>query len=398
MQLTINFDLLNSQLKLLVSVLNSKSVAEASKNIIFRVSNDNVTLYSLTTNISARVNFEEGSYTLQGLNEDEGLFQVPSTALANLLSNFQGGISTPLDVTFKPLSSYEIAIEVAEELETENGSETNVNNFTYRTKPVNKLALNNLDIFEAEESDFKVTSENDVARTRFMLEDMLTYVPNKNRNILHLEKGFATVVTSTRVVSRVNSLGYLIEKGGLTYHALLTLRDIFTGDEDMAVYYFNNIAKGTLLLRNEEATLGIRYTTQLTELPKITELFRGENSITLDKKFLQMYANRIKGVSTNAGEKVTFKINDDLTDVEIESESFETKMRILNSQSKATDGLPNGIQSYSFTVKLEVLLQAFFGKNEGYADDFIISFTSENNLAFVKFSDSSNVWSIVIAQ
>lgn len=398
MQLTINFDLLNSQLKLLVSVLNSKSVAEASKNIIFRVSNDNVTLYSLTTNISAKVNFEEGSYTLQGLNEDEGLFQVPSTALANLLSNFQGGISTPLDVTFKPLSSYEIAIEVAEELETENCSETNVNNFTYRTKPVNKLALNNLDIFEAEASDFKVTSENDVARTRFMLEDMLTYVPNKNRNILHLEKGFATVVTSTRVVSRVNSLGYLIEKGGLTYHALLTLRDIFTGDEDMTVYYFNNIAKGTLLLRNEEATLGIRYTTQLTELPKITELFRGENSITLDKKFLQMYANRIKGVSTNAGEKVTFKINDDLTDVEIESESFETKMRILNSQSKATDGLPNGIQSYSFTVKLEVLLQAFFGKNEGYADDFIISFTSENNLAFVKFSDSSNVWSIVIAQ
>ena len=397
MHLTINFDLLKSKVQVLLNILKNKSVSEENKKVIFKVTDKGIHLYSFSPTITAQVAMDLSEAELNGFNGEDTLFQLPVNQFDTLLSSFTTGFSKPVELTFSIVTDYEVKVSVVEEIELDGDTDTRTTSVSIRTSPVKATILNHLTTLRSLENDenFKFMDEQLLAYAQYLTADLLPYVPDKNVRaaIIAFSENYATIFSNNLLVRYKNTISRMISTGGFGYHAVSTLKDVFSNNTDIEYYVDDEV--GVLVLRLSDTAMAIRYDKKPPLPADLIEKLSTDNYVGVSRQLLDAYVSRIKSMSENVvTQQVTFELNEELTEVSISTSDFNSSMAVLSHNSVETDKLTEGIKGLSFTVPLSILDASLFGKGDGYADDVIFTISSLADNLYLTFSDSSKAWQI----
>lgn len=398
MKLTVNFNLISSNVRLLLSILKNKSVSEDAKKVIFKVTKDGLAMHSFSTTVIAQVKLGIDEFELDDFRGDGVLFQIPVSQLDNILSSFSTSFSTPIEITFQTINDYELHAHVAEEIEFDGDVETKINTFVIKTTPVRKNVLNNLSVLRSADdlSQFEYMDETTLAYAQILTTDLLPYVPDKVTKgaVVTFHEKNTSVFSNTYLINYVNNISSVIKTGGYGYHALSIMREMLSNNED--IRYFLDEELSSLVLNFGSTSVAVRYDNNPLKPENLLEKVDLTNFVQVPRAILESHINRIKLTSSNAvTQQVSFEISEDLTELRVSTADYDSSVRITESKSAEVDSLDNGVSGFTFNLPLSGISNAFFGKGDGYSDDFRIHIAPLQGVVYVAFKDTTNAWAFL---
>lgn len=187
MFLKIEFNTLAEESRLLIDTVKRSMIDPRSKNVVVKVEpSGSVSLLALTDIVVAKTSVTTSAVEVTDFEGDEPLyFQIPALTLEKLLSTYSANeLTTPLSVTFHPLTDIEVAITVQESLKLPDKEEEIRNSSLISTTPPFYISdlyrLEYISVAEAESVPFVELTEQQREDMIQTFNDLAPYTPTTN--------------------------------------------------------------------------------------------------------------------------------------------------------------------------------------------------------------------------
>ena len=187
MFLKIAFDTLAEESRLLIDTVKRSMIDPKSKNVVVKVEPSGaVSFLALTDIVVAKTSVTTSAVEVTEFEGEEPIyFQVPALTLEKLISTYAASeLTTPLSVTFHPLTDIEVAITVQESLKLPDKDEEIRNSSLIATTPLFYISdlyrLEYISVADNEEVPFVELTEQQREDMIQTLNDLAPYTPTTN--------------------------------------------------------------------------------------------------------------------------------------------------------------------------------------------------------------------------
>lgn len=406
MFLKIAFDTLAEESRLLIDTVKRSMVDPKSKNVVMKVEpNGAVSFLALTDIVVAKTSVTTSAVEVTEFEgEDPIYFQVPALTLEKLISTYAASeLTTPLSVTFHPLTDIEVAITVQESLKLPDKDEEIRNSSLIATTPPFYISdlyrLEYISVADNEEVPFVELTEQQREDMIQTLNDLAPYTPTTNE--IHNDLMFNPTTKAlefykdTYMPSVQNNMDFFLEEGGLRPMSLIALKDLLAKG---LFSFYKDEEKHFFVLKQDATVLGVLYDVDVAYPPNSLDQLGEMPWVSLSRPLVEMYLKRINALSgLMSAERIQVIISEDLKNVTFKYGDLDLTAPIEHVH-KVTEGNQaklelGGFQFGLSPVYFEYLL---YGKGE-FADDIRFGFAGAGKFVFIKSFDSSNIWSVAMS-
>lgn len=406
MFLKIAFDTLAEESRLLIDTVKRSMIDPKSKNVVMKVEpNGAVSFLALTDIVVAKTSVTTSVVEVTEFEGKEPIyFQVPALTLEKLISTYAASeLTTPLSVTFHPLTDIEVAITVQESLKLPDKDEEIRNSSLIATTPPFYISdlyrLEYISVADNEEVPFVELTEQQREDMIQTLNDLAPYTPTTNE--IHNDLMFNPTTKAlefykdTYMPSVHNNMDFFLEEGGLRPMSLIALKDLLAKG---LFSFYKDEEKHFFVLKQGATVIGVLYDVDVAYPPNSLDQLGDLPWVSLSRPLVEMYLKRINALSgLMSAERIQVIISDDLKNVTFKYGDLDLTAPIEHVH-KVTEGNQaklelGGFQFGLSPVYFEYLL---YGKGE-FADDIRFGFAGAGKFVFIKSFDSSNIWSVAMS-
>lgn len=406
MFLKIAFDTLAEESRLLIDTVKRSMIDPKSKNVVMKVEPSGaVSFLALTDIVVAKTSVTTSAVEVTEFEGEEPIyFQVPALTLEKLISTYAASeLTTPLSVTFHPLTDIEVAITVQESLKLPDKDEEIRNSSLIATTPPFYISdlyrLEYISVADNDEVPFVELTEQQREDMIQTLNDLAPYTPTTNE--IHNDLMFNPTTKAlefykdTYMPSVQNNMDFFLEEGGLRPMSLIALKDLlakglFSFHKDEEKHFF--------VLKQGATVLGVLYDVDVAYPPNSLDQLGDLPWVSLSRPLVEMYLKRINALSgLMSAERIQVIISEDLKNVTFKYGDLDLTAPIEHVH-KVTEGNQAKLELGGFQFGLSPVYFDYllYGKGE-FADDIRFGFAGAGKFVFIKSFDSSNIWSVAMS-
>ena len=406
MFLKIAFDTLAEESRLLIDTVKRSMIDPKSKNVVMKVEpNGAVSFLALTDIVVAKTSVTTSAVEVTEFEGKEPIyFQVPALTLEKLISTYAASeLTTPLSVTFHPLTDIEVAITVQESLKLPDKDEEIRNSSLIATTPPFYISdlyrLEYISVADNEEVPFVELTEQQREDMIQTLNDLAPYTPTTNE--IHNDLMFNPTTKAlefykdTYMPSVQNNMDFFLEEGGLRPMSLIALKDLLAKG---LFSFYKDEEKHFFVLKQDTTVLGVLYDVDVAYPPNSLDQLGDLPWVSLSRPLVEMYLKRINALSgLMSAERIQVIISDDLKNVTFKYGDLDLTAPIEHVH-KVTEGNQAKLELGGFQFGLSPVYFDYllYGKGE-FADDIRFGFAGAGKFVFIKSFDSSNIWSVAMS-
>jgi hypothetical protein len=406
MFLKIAFDTLAEESRLLIDTVKRSMIDPKSKNVVMKVEpNGAVSFLALTDIVVAKTSVTTSAVEVTEFEgEDPIYFQVPALTLEKLISTYAASeLTTPLSVTFHPLTDIEVAITVQESLKLPDKDEEIRNSSLIATTPPFYISdlyrLEYISVADNEEVPFVELTEQQREDMIQTLNDLAPYTPTTNE--IHNDLMFNPTTKAlefykdTYMPSVQNNMDFFLEEGGLRPMSLIALKDLLAKG---LFSFYKDEEKHFFVLKQDATVLGVLYDVDVAYPPNSLDQLGEMPWVSLSRPLVEMYLKRINALSgLMSAERIQVIISEDLKNVTFKYGDLDLTAPIEHVH-KVTEGNQAKLELGGFQFGLSPVYFDYllYGKGE-FADDIRFGFAGAGKFVFIKSFDSSNIWSVAMS-
>lgn len=406
MFLKIAFDTLAEESRLLIDTVKRSMIDPKSKNVVMKVEPSGaVSFLALTDIVVAKTSVTTSAVEVTEFEgEDPIYFQVPALTLEKLISTYAASeLTTPLSVTFHPLTDIEVAITVQESLKLPDKDEEIRNSSLIATTPPFYISdlyrLEYISVADNEEVPFVELTEQQREDMIQTLNDLAPYTPTTNE--IHNDLMFNPSTKAlefykdTYMPSVQNNMDFFLEEGGLRPMSLIALKDLLAKG---LFSFYKDEEKHFFVLKQDATVLGVLYDVDVAYPPNSLDQLGDLPWVSLSRPLVEMYLKRINALSgLMSAERIQVIISDDLKNVTFKYGDLDLTAPIEHVH-KVTEGNQAKLELGGFQFGLSPVYFDYllYGKGE-FADDIRFGFAGAGKFVFIKSFDSSNIWSVAMS-
>lgn len=406
MFLKIAFDTLAEESRLLIDTVKRSMIDPKSKNVVMKVEPSGaVSFLALTDIVVAKTSVTTSAVEVTEFEGEEPIyFQVPALTLEKLISTYAASeLTTPLSVTFHPLTDIEVAITVQESLKLPDKDEEIRNSSLIATTPPFYISdlyrLEYISVADNEEVPFVELTEQQREDMIQTLNDLAPYTPTTNE--IHNDLMFNPTTKAlefykdTYMPSVQNNMDFFLEEGGLRPMSLIALKDLLAKG---LFSFYKDEEKHFFVLKQDATVLGVLYDVDVAYPPNSLDQLGELPWVSLSRPLVEMYLKRINALSgLMSAERIQVIISDDLKNVTFKYGDLDLTAPIEHVH-KVTEGNQAKLELGGFQFGLSPVYFDYllYGKGE-FADDIRFGFAGAGKFVFIKSFDSSNIWSVAMS-
>lgn len=406
MFLKIAFDTLAEESHLLIDTVKRSMIDPKSKNVVVKVEPSGaVSFLALTDIVVAKTSVTTSAVEVTEFEGEESIyFQVPAMTLEKLISTYSASeLTTPLSVTFHPLTDIEVAIIVQESLKLPDKDEEIRNSSLIATTPpfyVSDLyRLEYISVADNEEVPFVELTEQQREDMIQTLNDLAPYTPTTNE--IHNDLMFNPTTKAlefykdTYMPSVQNNMDFFLEEGGLRPMSLIALKDLLAKG---LFSFYKDEEKHFFVLKQGATVLGVLYDVDVAYPPNSLDQLGDLPWVSLSRPLVEMYLKRINALSgLMSAERIQVIISEDLKNITFKYGDLDLTAPIEHVH-KVTEGNQAKLELGGFQFGLSPVYFDYllYGKGE-FADDIRFGFAGAGKYVFIKSFDSSNIWSVAMS-
>ena len=406
MFLKIEFDTLREESRLLIDTVKRSMVDPKSKNVVVKVEpSGSVSFLALTDIVVAKTSVTASAVEVLDFEGEEPIyFQVPALTLEKMISTYSANeLTTPLSVTFHPLTDIEVAITIQESLKLPDKAEEVRNSSLIATTPpfyVSDLyRLEYISIADDESTAFVELTEQQREDMIQTLNDLAPYTPTTNEIhndlIFDPTTGNLEFYNETYMPVVLNNMDFFLTEGGLRPMSLIALKDLLSKG---LFSFYKDEEKHFFVLKQDSTVLGVLYDTDVAYPPNILDQLGDLPWVSLSRPLVELYLKRINSLSgLMSAEKVQMILSEDLTTVTFKYDDLDLTAPI-EQVHKVTEGSQAKLElgGFQFGVSPVYFDYLLYGKGE-FADDIRFAFAGIGGAVLVKTFDSSKIWSVAMS-
>ena len=406
MFLKIAFDTLAEESRLLIDTVKRSMIDLKSKNVVMKVEPSGaVSFLALTDIVVAKTSVTTSAVEVTEFEGEEPIyFQVPALTLEKLISTYAASeLTTPLSVTFHPLTDIEVAITVQESLKLPDKDEEIRNSSLIATTPPFYISdlyrLEYISVADNEEVPFVELTEQQREDMIQTLNDLAPYTPTTNE--IHNDLMFNPTTKAlefykdTYMPSVQNNMDFFLEEGGLRPMSLIALKDLLAKG---LFSFYKDEEKHFFVLKQGATVIGVLYDVDVAYPPNSLDQLGDLPWVSLSRPLVEMYLKRINALSgLMSAERIQVIISDDLKNVTFKYGDLDLTAPIEHVH-KVTEGNQAKLELGGFQFGLSPVYFDYllYGKGE-FADDIRFGFAGAGKFVFIKSFDSSNIWSVAMS-
>lgn len=406
MFLKIAFDTLAEESRLLIDTVKRSMIDSKSKNVVMKVEPSGaVSFLALTDIVVAKTSVTTSAVEVTEFEGEEPIyFQVPALTLEKLISTYAASeLTTPLSVTFHPLTDIEVAITVQESLKLPDKDEEIRNSSLIATTPPFYISdlyrLEYISVADNEEVPFVELTEQQREDMIQTLNDLAPYTPTTNE--IHNDLMFNPSTKAlefykdTYMPSVQNNMDFFLEEGGLRPMSLIALKDLLAKG---LFSFYKDEEKHFFVLKQDATVLGVLYDIDVAYPPNSLDQLGDLPWVSLSRPLVEMYLKRINALSgLMSAERIQVIISDDLKNVTFKYGDLDLTAPVEHVH-KVTEGNQAKLELGGFQFGLSPVYFDYllYGKGE-FADDIRFGFAGAGKFVFIKSFDSSNIWSVAMS-
>lgn len=406
MFLKIAFDTLAEESRLLIDTVKRSMIDPKSKNVVVKVEPSGaVSFLALTDIVVAKTSVTTSAVEVTEFEGEEPIyFQVPAMTLEKLISTYSASeLTTPLSVTFHPLTDIEVAIIVQESLKLPDKDEEIRNSSLIATTPpfyVSDLyRLKYISVADNEEVPFVELTEQQREDMIQTLNDLAPYTPTTNE--IHNDLMFNPTTKAlefykdTYMPSVQNNMDFFLEEGGLRPMSLIALKDLLAKG---LFSFYKDEEKHFFVLKQGATVLGVLYDVDVAYPPNSLDQLGDLPWVSLSRPLVEMYLKRINALSgLMSAERIQVIISEDLKNITFKYGDLDLTAPIEHVH-KVTEGNQAKLELGGFQFGLSPVYFDYllYGKGE-FADDIRFGFAGAGKYVFIKSFDSANIWSVAMS-
>lgn len=406
MFLKIAFDTLAEESRLLIDTVKRSMIDPKSKNVVMKVEPSGaVSFLALTDIVVAKTSVTTSAVEVTEFEGEEPIyFQVPALTLEKLISTYAASeLTTPLSVTFHPLTDIEVAITVQESLKLPDKDEEIRNSSLIATTPPFYISdlyrLEYISVADNEEVPFVELTEQQREDMIQTLNDLAPYTPTTNE--IHNDLMFNPTTKAlefykdTYMPSVQNNMDFFLEEGGLRPMSLIALKDLLAKG---LFSFYKDEEKHFFVLKQDATVLGVLYDVDVAYPPNSLDQLGDLPWVSLSRPLVEMYLKRINALSgLMSAERIQVIISEDLKNVTFKYGDLDLTAPIEHVH-KVTEGNQAKLELGGFQFGLSPVYFDYllYGKGE-FADDIRFGFAGAGKFVFIKSFDSSNIWSVAMS-
>ena len=406
MFLKIEFNTLAEESRLLVDTVKRSMIDPRSKNVVIKVEpSGSVSFLALTDIVVAKTEVTASAVEVTDFEGEEPIyFQVPALTLEKLVSTYATTeLTTPLSVTFHPLTDIEVAITVQECLKLPDKDEEIRNSSLIATTPpfyVSDLyRLEYISIADKEEVPFVELTEQQREDMIQTLNDLAPYTPTTNE--IHNDLMFNPSTKAlefykdTYMPSVQNNMDFFLKEGGLRPMSLVALKDLLAKG---LFSFYKDEEKHFFVLKQGATVLGVLYDVDVAYPPNSLDQLGDLPWVSLSRPLVEMYLKRINALSgLMSAERIQVIISEDLKNITFKYGDLDLTAPIEHVHT-VTEGNQAKLELGGFQFGLSPVYFDYllYGKGE-FADDIRFGFAGAGKYVFIKSFDSSNIWSVAMS-
>lgn len=406
MFLKIAFDTLAEESRLLIDTVKRSMIDPKSKNVVMKVEPSGaVSFLALTDIVVAKTSVTTSAVEVTEFEGEEPIyFQVPALTLEKLISTYAASeLTTPLSVTFHPLTDIEVAITVQESLKLPDKDEEIRNSSLIATTPPFYISdlyrLEYISVADNEEVPFVELTEQQREDMIQTLNDLAPYTPTTNE--IHNDLMFNPTTKAlefykdTYMPSVQNNMDFFLEEGGLRPMSLIALKDLLAKG---LFSFYKDEEKHFFVLKQGATVIGVLYDVDVAYPPNSLDQLGDLPWVSLSRLLVEMYLKRINALSgLMSAERIQVIISDDLKNVTFKYGDLDLTAPIEHVH-KVTEGNQAKLELGGFQFGLSPVYFDYllYGKGE-FADDIRFGFAGAGKFVFIKSFDSSNIWSVAMS-
>lgn len=406
MFLKIAFDTLAEESRLLIDTVKRSMIDSKSKNVVMKVEPSGaVSFLALTDIVVAKTSVTTSAVEVTEFEGEEPIyFQVPALTLEKLISTYAASeLTTPLSVTFHPLTDIEVAITVQESLKLPDKDEEIRNSSLIATTPPFYISdlyrLEYISVADNDEVPFVELTEQQREDMIQTLNDLAPYTPTTNE--IHNDLMFNPSTKAlefykdTYMPSVQNNMDFFLEEGGLRPMSLIALKDLLAKG---LFSFYKDEEKHFFVLKQDATVLGVLYDVDVAYPPNSLDQLGELPWVSLSRPLVEMYLKRINALSgLMSAERIQVIISEDLKNVTFKYGDLDLTAPIEHVH-KVTEGNQAKLELGGFQFGLSPVYFDYllYGKGE-FADDIRFGFAGAGKFVFIKSFDSSNIWSVAMS-
>lgn len=406
MFLKIAFDTLAEESRLLIDTVKRSMIDPKSKNVVVKVEPSGaVSFLALTDIVVAKTSVTTSAVEVTEFEGEEPIyFQVPALTLEKLISTYAASeLTTPLSVTFHPLTDIEVAITVQESLKLPDKDEEIRNSSLIATTPPFYISdlyrLEYISVADNEEVPFVELTEQQREDMIQTLNDLAPYTPTTNE--IHNDLMFNPTTKAlefykdTYMPSVQNNMDFFLEEGGLRPMSLIALKDLLAKG---LFSFYKDEEKHFFVLKQGATVIGVLYDVDVAYPPNSLDQFGDLPWVSLSRPLVEMYLKRINALSgLMSAERIQVIISEDLKNITFKYGDLDLTAPIEHVH-KVTEGNQAKLELGGFQFGLSPVYFDYllYGKGE-FADDIRFGFAGAGKFVFIKSFDSSNIWSVAMS-
>lgn len=406
MFLKIEFDTLREESRLLIDTVKRSMIDPKSKNVVVKVElSGAVSFLALTDIVVAKTSVTDSAVEVTDFEGEEPVyFQVPALTLEKMISTYSANeLTTPLSVTFHPLTDIEVAITVRESLKLPDKAEEIRESSLISTTPPFYISdlyrLEYISIADDENTPFVELTEQQREDMIQTLNDLAPYTPTTNEIhndlIFDPTTGNLEFYNETYMPMVQNNMDFFLIEGGLRPMSLIALKDLLSKG---LFSFYKDAEKHFFVLKQGATVLGVLYDTDVAYPPNILDQLGDLPWVSLSRPLVEMYLKRINSLSgLMSAEKIQVIISEDLTTVTFKYGDLDLTAPIEHVH-KVTEGNQAKLELGGFHFGLSPVYFDYllYGKGE-FADDIRFAFAGLGQAVLVKTFDSSKIWSVAMS-
>lgn len=406
MFLKIEFDTLREESRLLIDTVKRSMIDPKSKNVVVKVKPSGaVSFLALTDIVVAKTSVTDSAVEVTDFEGEEPVyFQVPALTLEKLISTYSANeLTTPLSVTFHPLTDIEVAITVQESLKLPDKAEEIRESSLISTTPPFYISdlyrLEYISIADDENTPFVELTEQQREDMIQTFNDLAPYTPTTNEIhndlIFDPTSGNLEFYNETYMPVVQNNMDFFLTEGGLRPMSLIALKDLLSKG---LFSFYKDEEKHFFVLKQDSTVLGVLYDTDVAYPPNILDQLGDLPWVSLSRPLVEMYLKRINSLSgLMSAEKIQVIISEDLTTVTFKYGDLDLTAPIEHVH-KVTEGNQAKLELGGFHFGLSPVYFDYllYGKGE-FADDIRFAFAGLGQAVLVKTFDSSKIWSVAMS-
>lgn len=385
----------------LIIVYKSRSILERDKVVIFEIKGQEVILYAFALGVSARRVVDSSVFEVrENIVDEPQHYQIPLTLVDDFLTAYSNGRGIPKDVVIDFTSDHEVIVEVTEELEIAGKKENQKAVAVITTYPVRNTVLRNVELLDVVNGlEVKALTEETRTSISKMISDILPYLPEKMTGDLALsvDGDYVQCNNQALLVRYENRLKDLLERGGLSVHALNVISGILALQDDIT--YVQSEETKSLVFRTNELLMAVNYAVELRVYPQdFFALISDDNYLVVPKVDLNEVIGRMSVFERNIADgKVVIVTDKEKNRAKFSTNNYAQPINLVGLESKGVGNLPGGLVEFPININLAYLQSLMLGRSTGYAANLRLTIQPHvANKYFLRADDESGIWSIIM--